>query len=124
SKPLRLAAMNSAHGAWNQVAHMKPSSCQHAAKRCQSPESLKMAQLSTSSCNVFLSSCACMPAAPEVSRCADYTWYLHSDTAFIRVRHPARQELHCKPLPPRPAACTAWRKVVRFAADFSTDRST
>src|SRR5437764_1336351 len=47
SKPLRLTAMNSRAGPWNQVAVIHPSRCHTVANRSQSPESRHRTQFST-----------------------------------------------------------------------------
>src|SRR5262245_34246084 len=49
SKPARLTAMNSSALPWNQVAIMRPSSCQTPRKRAQSPASRHTTQFSTTS---------------------------------------------------------------------------
>ena len=49
SNPSRLTRMKSSAGPWNQVAIMRPSSCQTVRKRSQSPASRQTAQFSTSS---------------------------------------------------------------------------
>ena len=49
SKPARLTAMNSSALPWNQVAIMRPSSCQTPRKRSQSPASRHTTQFSTTS---------------------------------------------------------------------------
>src|SRR5262245_56242093 len=47
SKPSRLTRMKSSHGPWNQVAIIRPSSCQTVRKRSQSPASRQTTQFST-----------------------------------------------------------------------------
>src|SRR5262245_48043962 len=61
SNPSRLTRMNSSAGPWNQVAIIRPSSCQTVRKRSQSPASRQTTQFSTRSRIACLSSLATRP---------------------------------------------------------------